>query len=112
MVIIELIFAGLLVWWGRSKALRDARLAWLPMAAPVVAQIGVVGTIYGLITAFHSIGNVPPAEKQKLLSDGISRAMTSTAIATVVSVTILIACAVWFAMAPSKAQGSRDTTVS
>ena len=51
---------------------------------------GLVGTIFGLIGTFQSLGNVPADQKQALLSDGISEAMNNTAFGLSIAVMCII----------------------
>jgi biopolymer transport protein ExbB len=58
----------------------------LPMVANVVTLIGLFGTVVGLIIAFKAISFADPAQKQTLLAQGISTAMTATALGLVVAI--------------------------
>ncbi len=67
-------------------------LAVLSNAATLAA---LLGTIAGLIKTFKSVsGDVPAAEKAKLLSEGISEAMHCTAFGLGTAVPVLIAYAI------------------
>lgn len=56
----------------------SSRIAWLWSLANIATLVGLVGTVFGLINTFKSMGNVPPEQKQALLSKGISEAMNNT----------------------------------
>lgn len=69
----------------------SARIQWLWSLANVATLFGLIGTIVGLIGTFKSLGNVPPEQKQALLSKGISEAMNNTAFGLGIAVTCIIA---------------------
>jgi biopolymer transport protein ExbB len=58
----------------------QARTNYLAMIGNVATLIGLMGTIYGLIIAFRSVGGpgIDVAEKSRLLAQGISVAMNTT----------------------------------
>lgn len=72
----------------------DSRIGYLSMLANVATLLGLLGTIVGLIQAFSSVGSTNAAEKARLLSDGVSTAMTTTAYGLIVAVPALVAFAV------------------
>lgn len=72
----------------------ENRLGYLSMLANVATLLGLLGTIVGLIQAFTSVGSANAAEKAKLLSEGVSVAMNTTAYGLIVAVPALIAFAV------------------
>lgn len=53
-------------------------LGHLQMVSNVVTLIGLLGTVIGLITAFKAVSFADVAQKQTLLAEGISIAMTAT----------------------------------
>ena len=55
------------------------RLGHLPMVANVVTMIGLFGTVIGLIVAFRAVSFADVSQKQTLLAQGISMAMSATA---------------------------------
>ncbi|MGE0764406.1 MAG: MotA/TolQ/ExbB proton channel family protein [Bdellovibrionales bacterium] len=55
------------------------RLGHLPMVANVVTMVGLFGTVIGLIVAFRAVSYADVSQKQTLLAQGISMAMTATA---------------------------------
>jgi biopolymer transport protein ExbB len=72
----------------------ENRIGYLAMLANVATLLGLLGTIVGLIQSFTSVGSASPAEKAKILSEGISVAMNTTAYGLIVAVPALIAFAV------------------
>lgn len=72
----------------------ETRIGYLSMLANVATLLGLLGTIVGLIQAFSSIGSATAAEKAKLLSEGVSVAMNTTAYGLIVAVPALVAFAV------------------
>ncbi len=65
----------------------------LNMIAHVATLIGLAGTIYGLILAFHNLGSVvlPPAERVAILSRSIATAMVTTMGGLMVAIPSLLA---------------------
>lgn len=55
------------------------RLGHLPMVANVVTMVGLFGTVIGLIVAFRAVSFADVSQKQTLLAQGISMAMSATA---------------------------------
>ena len=61
------------------------------MLANVSTMVGLLGTIFGLITAFESVAAADPAEKSIMLANGISMAMSTTAFGLISAIPLLIA---------------------
>lgn len=57
----------------------NKRTAYLAMLANVATLTGLLGTIMGLVLAFQAVANASAEMKQKLLANGISVAMYTTA---------------------------------
>lgn len=69
----------------------SARIAWLWSLANIATLVGLVGTVFGLIGTFRSLGNVPADQKQAMLSKGISEAMYNTFTGLTIAVICIIA---------------------
>jgi biopolymer transport protein ExbB/TolQ len=67
------------------------RLPYLFTVANTSTLLGLLGTVLGLIRTFQAIGAVEGAQKQLLLSSGISEAMNATAFALIVAVPSMFA---------------------
>ena len=67
------------------------RIPYLATIASLATMIGLFGTVYGLILAFGSMGNVAAAERAAHLSEGSSTAMASTAFGLLVAIPALAA---------------------
>lgn len=67
------------------------RIAFLPMIANVSTLLGLLGTIYGLILSFHSVGVVSAAARSAALAEGIAVAMYTTFFGLLVSIPLLVA---------------------
>jgi biopolymer transport protein ExbB/TolQ len=65
------------------------RLEKLAMISNVVTLIGLFGTVIGLIVAFKAISFADVAQKQTILAQGISIAMTATAMGLMVAIPIM-----------------------
>lgn len=68
-----------------------ARLAQVQMVSNVVTLVGLFGTVIGLIVAFKAISFADPTQKQTILAQGISMAMTATAMALLVAIPTMFA---------------------
>lgn len=69
----------------------ERNLPFLALIANVSTLLGLLGTISGLIRSFASIANADPAQRQALLSAGISEAMYATAFGLVVAIATMVA---------------------
>ena len=70
----------------------EARIPALWSLANIATLIGLVGTVFGLITAFAAISgsNLSQAEKQALLTGGIAEAMYNTFFGLAIAVVCMI----------------------
>jgi biopolymer transport protein ExbB len=66
-------------------------LGHVSMVANVVTLIGLLGTVCGLIVAFKAVSFADVAQKQTLLAEGISIAMTATALGLLVAIPTMFA---------------------
>lgn len=83
-----------------ANALEETSLEWIPYIhkrvptlwslANVATLIGLIGTIFGLISAFTAIGLAAPDKKTELLTRGIAEAMNNTAFGLTIAVTNII----------------------
>lgn len=62
------------------------RLAYFALLANVATLMGLLGTIFGLITAFSAVGAADPSQRSQFLAKGISEAMNATAFGLLVAV--------------------------
>lgn len=69
----------------------EKRLHYLGLIANLATLLGLLGTISGLIYSFGQVAIVPAAEKQKVLSAGISEALNCTAFGLIVAIVAMIA---------------------
>jgi len=67
------------------------RLPYLAMLANVSTLMGLMGTIFGLITAFSAVDAADPAQRSAFLAAGISEALNCTAFGLLVAVPTLLA---------------------
>jgi biopolymer transport protein ExbB/TolQ len=65
-------------------------LGHVSMVSNVVTLIGLLGTVVGLITAFRAVSFADVAQKQTLLAEGISIAMTATMMGLMFAIPIMI----------------------
>jgi len=66
------------------------RLPHLTMLANVATLLGLLGTIFGLTTAFSAVGAADPAQRSAFLAAGISQALNTTSFGLIVAVPTLI----------------------
>lgn len=69
----------------------ERRLPYLSLIANLATLLGLLGTITGLIKSFGAIALADPAQRQAILSLGISEAMNATAFGLVTAVLAMIA---------------------
>jgi biopolymer transport protein ExbB/TolQ len=67
------------------------RLPHLTMLANVATLLGLLGTIFGLTTAFSAVGAADPAQRSAFLAAGISQALNTTSFGLIVAVPTLVA---------------------
>ncbi len=75
----------------------NQRLGYLSMVANVSTLLGLLGTIQGMITAFSALSGADPSQKQRVLSEGISMAMYTTAFGLCVAIPVMITYSFLFA---------------
>ena len=66
------------------------RLPYLAMLANSATLLGLLGTIFGLTTAFSAVGAADPAQRSAFLAIGISQALNTTAFGLIVAVPTLL----------------------
>lgn len=66
------------------------RLPALTMLANVSTLLGLLGTIFGLITAFSAVDAADPAQRSAFLARGISEALNTTAFGLIIAVPTLL----------------------
>jgi len=69
----------------------ERRLPYLALIANISTLLGLLGTISGLIRSFAAIALADPAQRQTILSAGISEAMAATAFGLVTAIFTMIA---------------------
>lgn len=69
----------------------ERRIPYLAMIANVATLFGLLGTIMGLIKSFASMTGADPAQRQALLSAGISEAMNATAFGLITAIFAMVA---------------------
>lgn len=66
------------------------RLPFLSMLANVATLLGLLGTIFGLTTAFSAVGAADPSQRSAFLAAGISQALNTTAFGLMVAVPAMV----------------------
>jgi len=66
------------------------RLQFLNTLANSATLLGLLGTIFGLTTAFSAVGAADPAQRASFLAAGISQALNTTALGLIVAVPTLL----------------------
>lgn len=79
----------------------EKNLPFLALIANIATLLGLLGTISGLIKSFAAVSMADPAQRQAILSAGISEAMYATAFGLVVAIATMVA----HSILSSKAQG-------
>lgn len=62
------------------------RMNYFSLLANVATLLGLLGTIFGLITAFAAVGAADPSQRSAFLAKGISEAMNTTAFGLLIAV--------------------------
>lgn len=65
-------------------------LSYIGLTANVSTLIGLLGTIQGLILSFGGVAGADPAEKSKILAEGIAKAMNTTAFGLISAISIMV----------------------
>lgn len=68
----------------------EKRLSFVALTANIATLLGLLGTIYGLIQSFSAVAQADPSMKAKLLALGISKAMNTTALGIMASITLMV----------------------
>jgi biopolymer transport protein ExbB/TolQ len=89
----------------------DKRIGALWSLANIATLIGLLGTISGLIRAFAAVAFADPADRQTLLSRGISEAMYNTALGLGIAVLCMIAHLILHSMAKKQKQDMERATM-
>lgn len=87
----ETIFQSHDIAMSEAVPMYTKRLHYLSMLANVATQLGLLGTIYGLILAFQAVAQADPATKQQLLASGISVSLYTTALGLAVAIPVMVA---------------------
>ena len=66
------------------------RLPHLTMLANVATLLGLLGTIFGLTTAFSAVNAADPSQRSAFLAAGISQALNTTSFGLIVAVPALV----------------------
>lgn len=66
------------------------RLQFLNTLANVATLLGLLGTIFGLTTAFSAVGAADPSQRSAFLAAGISQALNTTAFGLILAVPTLL----------------------
>lgn len=68
----------------------ERRLPYLALIANIATLLGLLGTISGLIRSFAAIAQADPAQRQAILSSGISEAMNATAFGLITAIFTMV----------------------
>lgn len=66
------------------------RLGYLSLLANTATLLGLLGTIFGLMTAFAGVGAADPSQRSAFLAAGISEALNTTAFGLLVAVPAML----------------------
>lgn len=87
----ETIFQSHDIAMSEAVPMYTKRLHYLSMLANVATQLGLLGTISGLILSFQAVAQADPATKQQLLATGISLSLYTTALGLAVAIPVMVA---------------------
>jgi len=66
------------------------RLPCLAVLANTATLLGLLGTIFGLTTAFSAVGAADPAQRSTFLALGISQALNTTSLGLIIAIPTLL----------------------
>jgi biopolymer transport protein ExbB len=66
------------------------RLPFLAVLANTATLLGLLGTIFGLTTAFSAVGAADPAQRSTFLALGISQALNTTSLGLIIAIPTLL----------------------
>ncbi len=69
----------------------EKRIHYLETFANMATLLGLLGTIFGLITAFRALADLPPEQRSTALTKGISMAMNTTAFGLIIALPTMLA---------------------
>lgn len=72
----------------------EKRTQYLSTIANIATLLGLLGTIFGLISSFQAVATADASMKASLLSGGISQAMNTTAFGLIVAIPCMLAYSV------------------
>lgn len=75
------------------------RIEYLNMIANISTLQGLLGTIMGLIHAFHAVGQADAVQKATVLAEGIAMALNTTAFGLMVAIPCMISYSILNSMA-------------
>ncbi len=68
----------------------ESRLFWFDIFGQIATLLGLLGTIWGLIEAFNSLANADDTMKQKLLTQGIYKSMSTTGLGLMIAIPTMV----------------------
>lgn len=68
----------------------DAGLSWFTTLAQICTYLGLLGTIWGLLEAFDGLANAADSAKNQVLTDGISKAIGTTALGLIAAIPLTL----------------------
>lgn len=68
----------------------DAGLSWFTTLAQICTYLGLLGTIWGLLEAFNGLAKAPDHLKNQVLTEGIAKAIGTTAIGLVAAIPLTL----------------------
>lgn len=87
----SLIENGIEIEVGKAVQSVQKSTSFLATIANVATLLGLFGTIAGLISSFHAVGQADPAQKAAMLTAGISQAMNATMLGLAVAIPCMVA---------------------
>jgi biopolymer transport protein ExbB len=78
---------------SREAARLNQRVAWLADIATIAPMLGLLGTVFGMISSFSVMANDVAASRPMLLAQGVAEALLATAAGLVVGIPTMAAYA-------------------
>jgi biopolymer transport protein ExbB len=78
---------------GREAATLNQRVSWLADIATIAPMLGLLGTVFGMISSFSVMANDVAASRPMLLAAGVAQALVATAAGLVIGIPAMAAYA-------------------
>ena len=79
------------MWLQEQQTVTDGHIRWLFLIAVISPLLGLLGTVIGMIDAFHQLAQHQGSVHPSLIANGVFQAMLTTAYGLIIAIPALIA---------------------